>query len=181
MDRYIRVDYAGQILESDWKMKSLHDMYLSAKPSSQVLVSFVSAAIIVLIGILFPDPKIPFYSITKIFGFILILGGLWLHGLSHKVHKQAHRETKKIEKLVTTGIYSKIRHPGYLGLIFVFIGVPLAWGPVSLFIPAFLSSYWLYVTTKREEKSLKDKFGKEYEEYMGKVGGFIPRIKWKKK
>lgn len=162
-------------------MKSLHDIYLSIKPSSQLSIGFVSAVIMIATGILFPDPKISFYLFAKIFGFILILGGLWLHGLSHKVHKQAHRETEKIEKLVTTGIYSKIRHPGYLGLIFAFIGVPFAWGPLSLFIPAFISSYWLYITAKREEEALKDKFGKEYEEYMSKVGGFIPRVKRKKK
>ena len=118
---------------------------------------------------------------AKIFGFILILGGLSLHGLSHKVHKQAHQDTEKIEKLVTTGIYSKIRHPGYLGLIFIFIGIPFVLGPASLFIPVFLSSYWLYVTAKREERALRDKFGKEYEEYINKVGGFIPKVKRKKK
>lgn len=162
-------------------MKSFYEIHLSAKPSSQLLIGFVSVVIIIAIGILFPDPKIPFHLFTKIFGFILILGGLLLHGLSHQVHKQAHRKTEKIEKLVTTGIYSKIRHPGYLGLILVFIGVPFAWGPISLFIPAFLSSCWLFVTAKREEEALKDKFGKEYEEYMSKVGGFIPRSKWKKK
>ena len=66
----------------------------------------------ITIGILFPDPKFPFRSFIRIFGFILIISGLWLHGLSYKVHKQAHQKTEKIEKLVTTGIYNKIRHPG---------------------------------------------------------------------
>lgn len=162
-------------------MKDPSKIHLPAKLSSQVLIGFVSVVVMIVIGILFPDPKILFYSFTKIFGFILILGGLLFHGLSHKVHKQAHQDTEKIEKLVTAGIYSKIRHPGYLGLIFVFIGVPFAWGPISLFIPAFLSSYWLYATAKKEEEALKDKFGKVYEEYMNKVGGFIPKGKWNKK
>jgi len=47
---------------------------------------------------------------------LLILGSI-IHGLSHKEHKQAHSKAEDIEKIVTTGIYSKIRHPGYLGLI----------------------------------------------------------------
>ena len=67
------------------------------------------------------------------------------------------------------GICLNIRHPGYLGLILVYIGVPFAWGPASLFIPAFLFSYPLYTGAKKEEELLRDKFGKEYEDYMKNV------------
>ncbi len=40
-----------------------------------------------------------------------------IHGISHVHHKGAHSTTDEIEEIVTTGIYSKIRHPGYLGII----------------------------------------------------------------
>ena len=157
-------------------MRSLTDRYLSAKPSVKLLIELIGCSIIIAIGLLFPNPKIPFRPFTNIFGFVLVVGGVWLHRSSHSVHKQVHQEVEKIEKLVTIGIYSKIRHPGYLGLILVYIGVPFVWGPVSLFIPAFLFSYPLYTGAKKEEELLRDKFGKEYEDYMKKVPWmFIPR------
>jgi len=158
-------------------MRSLTDRYLSAKPGVKLLIELIGCSIIIATGILFPNPKIPFRPFTNIFGFFLIVGGFWLHALSHSVHKQVHKETEKIQKLVTVGIYSKIRHPGYLGLILVYIGVPIAWGPVSIFIPAILFSYPLYTGAKKEEELLRDKFGKEYENYMKKVPWmFIPKI-----
>lgn len=158
-------------------MRFLTDRYLSAKPAVRLLIELIGCFIIIATGILFPNPKIPFRPFTNIFGFVLIVGGFWLHGLSHSVHKQVHKKTEKIEKLVTVGIYLKIRHPGYLGLIPVSLGVPFAWGPAALFIPAFLFSYPLYTGAKKEEELLRDKFGKEYEDYMKKVPWmFIQRI-----
>jgi len=56
--------------------------------------------------------------------FTSYLGSI-IHGLSHKEHKQAHSKAEDIEKIVTIGIYSKIRHPGYLGLILMYLGVAL--------------------------------------------------------
>ncbi|MCH8070260.1 MAG: isoprenylcysteine carboxylmethyltransferase family protein [Candidatus Marinimicrobia bacterium] len=158
-------------------MKSLTDTYLSAKPGVKLFIELIGCSIIIAIGLLFPDPKIPFRPFTNILGFVFIVGGLWLHGLSHSVHKQVHQETEKIEKLITMGIYSKIRYPGYLGLILVYIGVPFAWGSVFLFIPTILFSYPLYTGAKKEEELLKDKFGREYENYMKRVPWrFIPKI-----
>lgn len=158
-------------------MRSITEIYLSAKPKIRILIDIALYLILIAIGFLLPKPKIPFSPFTNIFGIILIVGGLWLHRLSHSVHKQAHQRTEKIEKLITTGIYSKIRHPGYLGLIIVYIGVPFAFGPVSLFIPTLLLSCSDYATAKKEERLLKDRFGKEYGEYMKKVPWrFIPRI-----
>lgn len=158
-------------------MRSITDRYLSAKPGVKLLIELVGCLVIIAIGLLFPDPKILFRPFTNMLGFVLIVGGLWLHRLSHSVHKQVHQETEKIEELITTEVYSKIRHPGYLGLILAFIGVPFVWGPVSLFIPAFLFSYQLYTGAKKEEELLKNKFGKEFEDYIKKVPRrFIPRI-----
>ena len=158
-------------------MRSLSDRYLSAKHSIKLLIELIGFSIISVIGLLFPNPKISFRPFTNILGFVFIVGGLWLHKLSHSVHKQVHRETEKTEKLITTGIYSKKRHPGYLGLILVYIGVPLAWGSVFLFIPIILFSYPLYTGAKKEEELLKDKFRREYEDYMKRVPWkFTPKI-----
>ncbi len=159
------------------KMKTITDVYLSAKPAVKILIDIVQYSILIAIGLLFPDPKIPFSPFINVFGVILIVGGFWLHGLSHQVHKQAHKEPKKIEQLVTTGIYSKMRHPGYLGLILVYFGFPFVFTSVFVSIPVLIFAYPLYIQAKKEEEFLIKKFGKEYQDYIKKVPWrFIPKI-----
>jgi protein-S-isoprenylcysteine O-methyltransferase Ste14 len=60
--------------------------------------------------------------------------------------------------LITTGIYSKIRHPMYLGFIFWSIGFPIFFGALFSFILSFLFIgnilFWRY----QEEKELEERF-----------------------
>jgi len=159
------------------KIKSIIDIYLSAKPKVRILIDMIQYAILTAVGLLFPYPKIPFSPLTNIFGVFLIIGGFCLHRSSHQVHKQAHEEPEKTEELVTIGIYSKIRHPGYLGLILVYLGFPFASTSLLVFIPALIFAYPLYIQAKKEEEFLIKKFGKEYQDYMKKVPWkFIPKI-----
>ena len=67
--------------------------------------------------------------------------------------------------LVTTGIYSKIRHPLYLFIDLVLISIIIILGiPLLLLVPAVLFTTQ-HFQSKREEKVLLEAFGKEYEEY----------------
>ena len=73
--------------------------------------------------------------------------------------------TPQARRLVTTGIYSKIQHPMYFFLDLVFIAVIVA---VSL--PVLLAVWVLLVMaqtlqSRREERSLANAFGAEYEAY----------------
>jgi protein-S-isoprenylcysteine O-methyltransferase Ste14 len=60
--------------------------------------------------------------------------------------------------LITTGIYSKIRHPMYLGFILWLIGFPIFFGALFPFIISFLFIgnvlFWRYL----EEKELVKRF-----------------------
>jgi protein-S-isoprenylcysteine O-methyltransferase Ste14 len=96
------------------------DKYLLAKPTIRIIIEWPILIAIVIIGTIFSLHKIPFSPISNIVGVVLLLIGLIIHEYSHKIHKQAHQESEKIEKLVTDGIYSKIRHPLYLGLILMY-------------------------------------------------------------
>ncbi len=79
-------------------------------------------------------------------------------------------------QLVTTGIYTYIRHPLYSSLLFG------AWG---VFFKSFsrtggllvlLSSGFIYLTAKVEEKENIESFGPQYREYMIKSKMFIPFV-----
>jgi protein-S-isoprenylcysteine O-methyltransferase Ste14 len=75
----------------------------------------------------------------------------------------------KAKKLVTKGIYSKIRNPIYLGLLLTMVGwaiyIPCPfWAVASLIsIPIFI------IRPKNEEKVLAEKFGKKYKDYKKKT------------
>ncbi len=80
----------------------------------------------------------------------------------------------KTEKLVTTGIYSKIRHPQYLGGILSHIGISiiLMSGYALLYTPLLALQFYLMALI--DEQALIKKFGELYIEYKKKVPMFLP-------
>ncbi|KUG04558.1 hypothetical protein ASZ90_018050 [hydrocarbon metagenome] len=79
--------------------------------------------------------------------------------------------------LVTTGIYTKIRHPIYLGNLLSFIAVPLifsSWGGLLIILLTTLPA--LIYRIKVEEEFLLQHFGEEYKQYMERTGKFIPKM-----
>ena len=77
-------------------------------------------------------------------------------------------------ELVTTGIYRYVRHPQYLGIFMLTIGMMIQWPTLStlIMLPVLLISY--YKLAKREEAVVLEEFGEEYEEYMKKTPAFFP-------
>jgi len=73
------------------------------------------------------------------------------------------------DKLVTSGIYSKIRHPMYIGLVLLHIGYPFV---ARSFIACLSTILWtgiICVWTLFEEKILERRFGQRYIEYKKKT------------
>ena len=79
-------------------------------------------------------------------------------------------------KLVTTGIYRYIRHPGYLALCLAVLGTFLIIPNVLILIFLLYTIVVIYGHTLEEERNLTEVYGKEYERYKDKVGRFFPRI-----
>ena len=82
----------------------------------------------------------------------------------------------------TTGPYSIVRHPLYLGNYFMWLGIACMtrnfW-----FIMAFTFVYWLYYERimYAEEEFLRDKYGDRYINWAVGVPAFIPAFsQWKK-
>lgn len=79
------------------------------------------------------------------------------------------------DRLVTTGVYAWLRHPQYLGLIALTLGL-LFWWPTILTIPMWPVLAAMYVRlARREERELDARFGDAYERYRQSVPGFFPR------
>jgi len=79
------------------------------------------------------------------------------------------------DELNVTGIYSLLRHPLYLGNLFMWLGPVLFLRSLS-FTVIFGLLYWLYYERIMfaEEQFLRRKFGEIYDKWSEEVGSFIP-------
>jgi protein-S-isoprenylcysteine O-methyltransferase Ste14 len=109
------------------------------------------------------------FPLSNILGGILVLLAYAFHRWTEKDHKQAHKESQDIEIIVTSGVYSKIRHPLYLSLIAMNIGIALAFGVMITFALALLTIIHWILTALKEEEALMKQFPVEYPRYKQRV------------
>jgi protein-S-isoprenylcysteine O-methyltransferase Ste14 len=82
------------------------------------------------------------------------------------------------DELNTSGIYSLVRHPLYVGNFFMWLG-PVLFIRTFVFLILFILVYWLYYERIMfaEEQFLRGKFGEAYDKYSEKVKAVIPRFR----
>ena len=106
-------------------------------------------------------------------GTAFLIVGIWLW-VSAAI-KEKLQDKIVANKLVTTGVYSVVRHPIYSAFAFVLTGILLIYSNLYLLLLPFI--YWAFLTALMkvtEEKWLVDQFGKEYEDYCRQVNRCIP-------
>lgn len=79
-------------------------------------------------------------------------------------------------RLVTGGVYSFARHPQYTGLFLIIIAFLVQWPTMLtvLMAPVLVAAY--VHLARREEVSMRARFGEQYDKYARRVPGFIPPI-----
>lgn len=87
-------------------------------------------------------------------------------------------ERQVAETLNTTGVYSIVRHPLYLGNFLMWFSICLLTCNIG-FITTFLLFYWLYYERimYAEEQFLHRKFGNTYLHWASHTPAFIPSLK----
>ncbi len=111
------------------------------------------------------------WLIVMIISSILIGVGIWLviEGWSRVYYSKG--------KLITKGIYSKMRHPQYAGILFISLGFLIQWPTlITLILFPFLVIMY-YKLAKREEKDIEERYKKKYLNYKKRVPMFIPDTK----
>lgn len=87
--------------------------------------------------------------------------------------KQVYRSDGE---LATTGIYARVRHPQYSGIILAATGFLIQW-PTLLTIVLFPFVIGMYYRLAlKEERDVEKKYRQEYREYRVRVPAFIPRF-----
>lgn len=81
------------------------------------------------------------------------------------------------DELNTTGIYSVVRHPLYIGNFIIWLG-PVLFVRTTVFVIIFILVYWLYYERIMfaEEQFLRRKFGEIYDNWSENVRAVIPRF-----
>ena len=108
----------------------------------------------------------------------LLLLGVWLFYRSHADLGDYWSPTLQIKeqhRLVTQGVYRRVRHPMYLGCLVYSSGLLLSL-PNWLTAPPFAAAMLLLVALRvpAEERMLTDTFGEEYAEYCDKTRRLWP-------
>lgn len=105
--------------------------------------------------------------------------------VGHTPKNTSGRNTKDgqiANELNTTGIYSLVRHPLYLGNFFMWLGVAMLTENLW-FVIAFILLYAFYYERimYAEENFLRNKFGQSYLDWAKNIPAFIPAFKHYKK
>ena len=82
-----------------------------------------------------------------------------------------------IRSVVRTGIYSKIRHPQYLGNLLIILGLSLLLASWKIAILIMLLALWFYQDRiDREEQMLIKLFADQYLDYMKTTKMLVPYL-----
>ena len=123
----------------------------------------------------------PLHPVPYALGLLAMAAGLWLLYRSHTdlgTNWSVTLQTREDHRLVTAGIYERIRHPMYASMFLLSIA-HLLFVPNWIVAPAYLLTFgMLYVfRVAHEERLMLDRFGSDYQTYMRRTGRLIPRLR----
>jgi len=101
---------------------------------------------------------------------VLVISGL----LAWTGLKIVFRETREEPQVITSGVFSIVRHPIYLSSILLYLGFILLSLSLLSALVWILITVFYYMISRYEEKLLTQRFGSAYEEYKKKVPMLLP-------
>ncbi|MGA2407495.1 MAG: isoprenylcysteine carboxylmethyltransferase family protein [Bacteroidales bacterium] len=119
-------------------------------------------------------------SVVAGIGLMIVLTGIvirWLAIIQLGKSFTVDVAITEVAKLKTDGLYKKVRHPSYLGLLLIIIGFSATMNSIySLLILTIPVSLAILYRISVEEKVLIQEFGNRYSEYKSQSKKLIPGI-----
>lgn len=115
---------------------------------------------------------LPSSPVLEAAGPLLLLVGVVVRILAFKELQCTHR----IEHLVTSDIYARIRNPVYLAFILIILGVAFLSRRLLAFLLVAVSVIVFWWVAKKEESDLEKAFGEEYVMYREGVPTILPKL-----
>jgi protein-S-isoprenylcysteine O-methyltransferase Ste14 len=129
---------------------------------------------------LFSFAEYRLHPIPFLIGILLLALGLWLLYRSHAdlgTNWSITLQVRENHRLITEGIYHRIRHPMYLAFLIYALGQALVipnWFVGPSYGAAMLLLFALRVGA--EERMMLEEFGKDYEAYCAATNRLLPGI-----
>lgn len=111
--------------------------------------------------------SIPVLHLIICLPFVALGAWLGIEGTRETSLKVA--ETHRSKEIVTTGVYSIVRHPQYVGGLLAHAGISFLLSAWYSLLSTPLMIAIIYLISRKEEEELIKEFGKEYEKYKKKV------------
>jgi len=132
----------------------------------------VMIAIYVVAGIEARDNVSSLSWIAWLLGLAIFVPGsallTWSMVVNPFFEKTVRIQTEHGHRVIDTGPYAYVRHPGYAGLVGWILSTPLLLGSVWATIPAFLAVLGLLIRTTLEDRTLQAELP-GYAEYVARV------------
>ncbi|TFF68291.1 isoprenylcysteine carboxylmethyltransferase family protein [Candidatus Thorarchaeota archaeon] len=137
--------------------------------------------IIFVLPVLFTYVSLKIPIIHLILGIAFLIPGAWL-GLKGMTTLSLEVSAQHLPReVIKSDIYSRVRHPQYLGGFLSHIGISLLLSASLSLICTPIVLIVIYFLCRKEERELIREFGDEYREYKQEVPMFVPRLRDKKK
>ncbi|KAI0408562.1 putative isoprenylcysteine carboxyl methyltransferase [Xylaria palmicola] len=165
---------------------SIDSFLLTANWPAYAIAHVAASLECLLTNLLFPNRAwAPLYSghILLLLGFVLVFVGQAARSLAmiqagRSFNHTIQRRKKDDHKLVTTGVYSFLRHPAYFGFFYWGVGTQLVLGNPICFL-GYVTVLWRFFASRirSEEGDLVRFFDEDYVDYRKRVGTGIPFIR----
>jgi protein-S-isoprenylcysteine O-methyltransferase Ste14 len=119
--------------------------------------------------VIFGTDDVKWLVVTAVAGQLLIVLGA---ALAIAGWRRIHRAKGR---LVTDGIYRRIRHPQYTGFFLFLLGSVINWPTLVTVAMAPVLGWVYYRLARREEADALEMFGDGYRQYRERTSMFLPR------
>ena len=168
------------VLASEWIKNKMGWTYRQYRITYN-LVAMASFGAVLYLSMITPSfDVLQRLSWMKTVGLILSVWGVWIINLTFRYYSfrqfMGLKEGKAV--LQKTGLMKLVRHPLYVGTLFILIGYFL-FSPTNVSLTILvISTIYVFIGIRLEERKLIKEFGDEYLQYKKEVPMLIPYLRF---